>query len=56
MANDGQRGAPGHTALLIIDMINDLAFSGAEDMLDAIEAAAEAIADCAKRRSARVCP
>lgn len=35
--------APGGVALLIVDMINDLDFSGGPEMLPAVEAAAEAI-------------
>lgn len=37
--------AAGHTALIVIDMINDLAFEGSEDLREPARAAARAIAD-----------
>ena len=44
MAEDRLRPAAGRTALLIVDMINDLDFEGAEQLKDAALEAAKAIA------------
>ncbi|VXD02051.1 isochorismatase family cysteine hydrolase [Sphingomonas sp. 8AM] len=42
---DAQTPSPGASALLIIDMINDLAFDGGEDLAPAAIAAAKRISD-----------
>ncbi|MFW2831259.1 cysteine hydrolase family protein [Sphingomonas sp. ID0503] len=42
--SDTENNAPGKTALLLIDFINEMKFRGAEAMLPAAEAAAEAAA------------
>jgi nicotinamidase-related amidase len=43
-ADPQQPPAPGHAALLIIDMVNDMAFEGADAMAPAAIAAAQAVA------------
>ncbi|SER54227.1 Nicotinamidase-related amidase [Faunimonas pinastri] len=44
MSEDPNTPAPGSTALLIVDMINDLDFGGGKSMRPAVQKAAEAIA------------